>query len=471
MSQIKAALAVAIVCSTAYVLYRDRTKRTPKLPLPPAAPGSYPLIGHALVQPRNEKHIAYAKWCKELNSDIISLTSLGHTIVVLNSLEVATDLMDRRSTIYSDRPQLRVISDPDLLDWSYGTGSVRYGTRWKKQRRITRDFLKGSANIHHFALMEKETHDLLKRLLEAPNGIEKELRRTVATEVLSTAYGYAVAGEDDPLVRSVETAVDNFSRAVVPTYFLVNLIPWLKYVPEWFPGTGWKQTIKEWREQRDEILHVPYNWAKTEIEAGTAAPSMVKSHLAEIASNQRLDPAAEEEYLKWAAMTLFAAASDTTVSASMSFVIAMLQYPEIQARAQAEIDEVTRGERLPKISDRDSMPYVGRIVQEVLRWKPVLPIGFPHAAYEDDEYRGYFIPKGSTVIANVWAMTRDESIYKDPETFNPDRFLDPSIPNAPAFGFGRRSCPGNYYAEASLFITFASLLAVFNIRQIGRAHV
>lgn len=305
---------------------------------------------------------------------------------------------------------------------------------------------------------------MLKRLLEAPEKLEKEFRRTVATEILSTVYGYPVTRTDDRLVSIVQTAVDNFSKAALPANFLVNLIPWLKYVPEWFPGAGWRRTIKLWRAQREEMVQWPYDWTKSQIAAGTAAPSMIKTHLAEMANNPDLDPAEEEDHLKWSAATLFAAASDTTVSSSMSFVIAMLQYPEIQARAQKEIDSVTRGERLPEISDRDSMPYMQRIVKEVLRWQPVLPLGFPHALSKDDEYRGHFIPKGSIVMGNAWAMTRDESVYQDPETFDPDRFLDPSVPSAPAFGFGRRSCPGNHYAEASLFITFASMLAVFDIK-------
>lgn len=101
----------------------------------------------------------------------------------------------------------------------------------------------------------------------------------------------------------------------------------------------------------------------------------------------------------------------------MTFVLAMVQHPEIQARAQEEIDSITHAERLPSIADMESMPYMRRIVQEVLRWQPALPlgitrsgidnpddetnafmrIGVPHASTKDDEYRGYFIPKGSIV--------------------------------------------------------------------------
>ena len=53
----------------------------------------------------------------------------------------------------------------------------------------------------------------------------------------------------------------------------------------------------------------------------------------------------------------------------MSFVLAMVQHPDVQARAQKEIDEVTKSERLPTMADRDSMPYIRSIVQEVLRWQ------------------------------------------------------------------------------------------------------
>ncbi|KAG8684491.1 hypothetical protein FRC11_012022 [Ceratobasidium sp. 423] len=142
----------------------------------------------------------------------------------------------------------------------------------------------------------------------------------------------------------------------------------------------------------------------------------------------------------------------------------MIHHPEVQARAQEEIDRITNSERLPNIADRESMPYLLAIVQEVMRWQPPLPLGFPHSTSEDDEYRGYFTPKGSIVMANVWAMSRDELVYESPETFNPERFLGADTASAPVFGFGRRACPGNHYAEASLFIMFASMLAVFDIK-------
>ncbi len=80
----------------------------------------------------------------------------------------------------------------------------------------------------------------------------------------------------------------------------------------------------------------------------------------------------------------------------------MATHPEIQAKAQAEIDRVVDLDRLPGFEDRQSLPYIDAIYREVLRWKPPTPIGIPHRAEKDDTYKGYFIPEGTAIISNIW---------------------------------------------------------------------
>lgn len=147
-------------------------------------------------------------------------------------------------------------------------------------------------------------------------------------------------------------------------------------------------------------------------------------------------------------------------------------YPDIQKRAQAEVDAlVLRERRLPTIADRVYLPYIDAIVQEVFRWAPPAPIGIFHATSEDDEYQGYFIPKNATVIPNIWAMTHDPDMYPDPFTFNPDRFLSTQgherqrDPRQIIFGFGRRSCPGQHLGDASVFIQIATTLATLELSK------
>ncbi|CAE6500445.1 unnamed protein product [Rhizoctonia solani] len=286
----------------------------------------------------------------------------------------------------------------------------------------------------------------------SPEHFEREFRRTVAAEMLSSIYGYNVKDTNDPLIQDSATLFKNFTIAGIPGSksntsfdscdvnhlygwidFMVNFIPWLKYVPEWFPGAKWKRTIVEWRRLKERVMNEPYEWAKAQIASGFAPPSIIQSHLASIENDPNIDRVDEEENLRTVGTSLFGAAADTSHASLMSFVLAMVRHPEVQTRAQEEIDRVTNSQRLPSMADRDSMPYVRCIVQEVLRWQPPVPLGVPRSTAKDDEYRGYFIPKGSIV-----AMSREESVYKSPETFDTERFMDANTPGTPGFGFGRR---------------------------------
>lgn len=121
----------------------------------------------------------------------------------------------------------------------------------------------------------------------------------------------------------------------------------------------------------------------------------------------------------------------------------MVLHPECQRRCQEEIDAVIGTDRLPEFSDRDSLPYLECILQETLRWNPVVPLGVAHRSQEDDVYRGMFIPKGSVVIPNIGGMTQDERKHADPQKFNPSRFLPKpegggESYQAANFGWGRR---------------------------------
>ncbi|KAK0191703.1 cytochrome P450 [Armillaria mellea] len=138
---------------------------------------------------------------------------------------------------------------------------------------------------------------------------------------------------------------------------------------------------------------------------------------------------------------------------------------DVQNAAQNEIDTVLGNQCLPNLGDQRSLPYISALFKEVLRYSPAARLGLPHRVTEEDNYGGYRIPKNSTVMANIWAICRDPSVYPDPDTFDPNRFLsrDEMDPRKLAFGFGRRVCPGAVFAEASLFLNIANILACFDI--------
>ena len=85
-----------------------------------------------------------------------------------------------------------------------------------------------------------------------------------------------------------------------------------------------------------------------------------------------------------------------------AFFLAMASYPDVQLRAQAELDAVVGTGRLPEYDDQEALPYVNALVKELLRWRSVVPLAVPHRVLEEDEYRGWRIPKGAIVIPNIW---------------------------------------------------------------------
>ena len=132
-----------------------------------------------------------------------------------------------------------------------------------------------------------------------------------------------------------------------------------------------------------------------------------------------------------------------------TFFLAMSLHTDVQKKAQAELDAVVGRDRLPDLGDREKLPYMNAIFKEILRWRPIGPSGLPHAAIDDDEYGGYFVPKGAIMLPNIWSMNMDPDVFDHPETFDPQRYVDD--PNLPlhTFGFGRRSVPSLLLAVKS----------------------
>jgi len=120
-----------------------------------------------------------------------------------------------------------------------------------------------------------------------------------------------------------------------------------------------------------------------------------------------------------------AAGAETTATTLLWWALAMIAFPEVQRRAQAELDAVVGRDRLPTFSDAPRLPYVRAITKEILRWRPAAPLGVPHAATDDDWYKGMFIPKGSICMANIWHCNHDRAIFgEDADEFRPERHLD-----------------------------------------------
>ncbi|KAJ7499642.1 cytochrome P450 [Mycena latifolia] len=151
----------------------------------------------------------------------------------------------------------------------------------------------------------------------------------------------------------------------------------------------------------------------------------------------------------------------------MTFFLAMMLSPAVQAKAKKELDDVIGPDRLASINDKSPLPYIRSIMAEVMRWHPALPLGIAHSVSKDDIYEGMLLPKGSLMIPNVWYMLHDPEFYPNPDVFDPDRYnnVDSEMDKVAelAFGFGRRVCPGRLFAEATFFAIVATVIATCEI--------
>ena len=134
-------------------------------------------------------------------------------------------------------------------------------------------------------------------------------------------------------------------------------------------------------------------------------------------------PEFSENQLLRVAGDLYAVGTETTSNTLIWCIVYMLNYPDVLRKVQAEIDEVLGRHKTPCMRDKQNMPFVEATIMEIQR-ADIVPLGVPHSVLEDVEFRGYAIPKGTTVITNLYTVHRDEKIWDEPDVFRPSRFLD-----------------------------------------------
>lgn len=284
------------------------------------------------------------------------------------------------------------------------------------------------------------------------------------------AYGYTIdPNKSDVLVKLIDQVMLNFALAAVPMAWAVDIIPALRFLPDGIPGISFKQTARQWHKTIHDAAYLPYSFVRRQMTSFTNQSSYVSKLVQKLSSSGNGKLSAEDEHaIIWSATSLYGAAADTTAITLTCFTAAMIQYPKVQKKAQEEIDRVIGTNRLPTITDREKLPYLNAVVKETLRWWPIAPMGFPHTATDDVEFNGMLIPKGAVIQPAVWWFLHDPEVYAYPERFEPERFLAPRNepdPSGVTFGFGRRVCPGRFFADNGIFLNVAKTLAVFDLER------
>ncbi|KAJ3899872.1 cytochrome P450 [Lentinula edodes] len=325
------------------------------------------------------------------------LNLAGQHIIVLNTKAAAIELLERRSAIHSDRPKSIV---GEYIGAKLAMPFVGYGKRWQRMRRAAHAVLNAQASARYQPVQIEEAvifaHKLMcdtssplfakiarsasfmisviysKQLLASSKGSEQSLDSDALQNHSSETHGLPPSDPLEALINAVHIS----TNALYPGAHLVESLPILDYLPA--AMVKWKSKAKHDFQQISNVYKSSYNIA---VISNQQQPSLCVS----LAENEVTG-------------TISAASLDTTTVTLSYFLYAMSLHPSVQERAHHELDEVVGRSRIPTVDDMMELPYIRAIV---LRWEPVTPLALPHAAMEDDWYKGYFIPKGTIIFPNV----------------------------------------------------------------------
>ncbi|KFY98401.1 hypothetical protein V500_01692 [Pseudogymnoascus sp. VKM F-4518 (FW-2643)] len=463
-----------IITLIGYFIYRYSSARSGRRNVPPG-PKPLPIIGNARDFPPADVP-EFQHWLKhkDLYGPISSVTVLGMMLVVIHDKKAAHDLLEQNAIKTSGRPTM--VFANQMCGYETVMVCQGYNSTFRHHRKLLHQELGTKASAAQFRdVQEIEVSRQLVRMLNEPGKFLEHFKTTAAATILKMTYGYTIEPhKSDSLVDLIEKMMTEFSLAAVPMAWPVDLIPILQHIPENFPGVKFKKIARKWRKSIRASAYTPYRFAQRQIAANGHQNSYVSKLIRKFMPEDETANlnSEDEEAIVWTAASLYGAASDTTMITLSIFTLAMVMFPHVQHKAQEEIDRVVGTDRLPNFDDRDRLPYVSALVKETRRWWPIASMGFPHAVDVDIEYNGLHIPKGALLLPAVWWFLHDPEVYADPASFDPDRFLSPrneADPDTEGFGYGRRICPGRFFADSSLYINIVQTLATINVgKSIGK---
>ncbi|KAF7377443.1 Cytochrome p450 [Mycena sanguinolenta] len=355
-----------------------------------------------------------------------------------------------------DRPPLHLA---EVVTQGLNLVLSRYSEKWKILRRAAQAILTPQASARHLPIQQAEIIQLVHDLLRSPESFYTHVQRYSNSVILSVLYG-----KRSPRFETPETVKFFKVEHEWTTLLETGATPPLDYFP----------FFKIYPRAMGEV--------ETErLRRGEGNGSYVEE-LVEKQKELELD----REMLGYLSGVLIETGSETTSSYLQSLILALVAYPEVQKKAHEEIDRVVGQHRMPRLGDLEHLPYVQAIALETHRFRPMTPYGIPHYTLATEEYKGYVIPKGSTIFINAWGIFHDPGkiavssidfqLYDDPENFNPDRYLltengtKPGVDGSNlrptfAFGAGRRICPGLHVAQHTINLSIMNLLWAFEFHK------
>ncbi|KAF2182207.1 cytochrome P450 phenylacetate hydroxylase-like protein [Zopfia rhizophila CBS 207.26] len=443
-----------------YLTYRFLySTDTPKIKGVPEVPG-LPLFGSLLELGDNHAKVAQ-KWAKKYGP-VFQVRMGNRRIVFANTFDSVRHLWITNQSALISRPTLHTFHKVVSSSQGFTIGTSPWDDSCKNRRKAAATALNRPAVQSYMPLIDLESNVSIKEILHDTKSGEIDIdprgywQRYALNTSLTLCYGYRISGDkDDALLKEitdVERGVSNFRS---------TSNNWQDYVPLLRLWPSQSNEANKFRLRRDVYMNKLLEMLKERISMGTDKPC--------ITGNVIKDPEAKlnEAEIKSVCLTMVSAGLDT-VPGNLIMGIAYLaskQGQRIQARAYEEILKVyPDNDAWERCLHEEKAPYLTALVKEILRYWTVIPICLPRVSIKPIEWNGAIIPAGTTFYMNAYAADYDDTHFKDPYNFIPERYLDvPDGAGTPHYGYGAgsRMCVGSHLANRELYTAFVRLISAF----------
>ncbi|CAN0905543.1 Isoflavone 2'-hydroxylase [Linum grandiflorum] len=438
--------------------------------LPPSPFPSLPIIGHLHLL-RRPLHRCLSQISAKHGPLVLLQFGLRNVLLVSSPALAQDCFTTTNDVVFANRPRMaagrRLAYNCTTLAWA------PYGDHWRNLRRIASTQLLSSQRVQSLSgIRAGEVKSMIRWLLgkrEEEVDMKVALFELTLNVVMSMIAGKRYYGdnvsdaEEARRFREIQTETMRLSGETN----LEDFLPWLrsKELERRMRGCHGKrdgffqELIEEWRGKKKESSSDDHLQRKCLIQV--------------LLSSQLTDPDYyTDDLIKGMIMVLLSAGTETSSNTVEWALSLLLNHPPALKAAQSEIDTLVGKDRLVEETDLGKLHYLEGIIKETMRMYPALPLLVPHESSEECVVGGYKVPSGTILLVNTWDIHNDTRIWDDPSEFKPERFVEGGQGRGDnydddgfkflAFGYGRRSCPGEGLGMKMVSLTLATLIQCFD---------
>lgn len=455
---------VAIVLGSAFIWYSRRKNRDPSRKRHPPGPRGIPLLGNLEFNKPKFYHTKGMDWVRQYGP-IYRHKMMSVNVVVINDYDLLKDTFSRPEILHRPAAWL-------LKETTAGL-AVLGGRHWRENRKlVTQAFVElGYGKQTMSDIVQAEGQHLMEAIGKfrgAPMLPRDLMFRSACNNVVTFLLGRRL-DLDDPRRKDMDDHLEGFLLGSAASS--IDCRPrWLKKLERWLHPRSPRVRIEDMANELEAMSkrEVYRAMAMDKSRRNKGVVDIYKAKLEDLGKED--DVFSEDRMVGNTTDYLLGATAVVALFLQSHVLNFAARADSLQEKVRQEIDRVVGRDRLPTWADHVHMPLTMATIWEMYRWKACTPFGIPRGVAEDTVIGGYHVPKGTVLLPNFWAIHQSTELWKEPEKFDPSRFIEPdgSAPSTrPAhiitFSLGKRICPGESLATAEVFIYLTMLLQKFRI--------